>query len=82
MNRRDFLKSSAAAAAAAAFAPSSLRFEAQERGIVRYPDPWVTVIDDRFRKMVTQNAAVERLYTGTRWGEGPVWFGDGRYLYD
>ena len=26
------------------------------------------------------NAAIERLYTGTRWGEGPVWFGDGRYL--
>ena len=25
-------------------------------------------------------AAVERLYTGCRWSEGPVWFGDGRYL--
>jgi gluconolactonase len=24
--------------------------------------------------------AVERLATGLRWGEGPVWFGDGRYL--
>ena len=23
---------------------------------------------------------VHRLYTGTEWGEGPVWFGDGRYL--
>jgi len=23
---------------------------------------------------------VERLYTGCRWAEGPVWFGDGRYL--
>jgi gluconolactonase len=79
MNRRDFLKSGATAAAVA-YAPSSLRFEAQDRGIVRYPDPWVNVIDDRFRKMVNDNAAVERLYTGTRWGEGPVWFGDGRYL--
>jgi gluconolactonase len=79
MNRRDFLKSGAAAAAAA-YAPSSLRPEAQDRGIVRYPDPWVSVIDDRFRKLVTISAAVERLYTGTRWGEGPVWFGDGRYL--
>jgi gluconolactonase len=37
-------------------------------------------VDERFRKMVDDNAAVERLYTGTRWGEGPVWFGDGRYL--
>jgi gluconolactonase len=26
------------------------------------------------------NAAVERLATGMRWCEGPVWFGDGRYL--
>ncbi len=80
MNRRDFLKSSAAAAAAAACAPSSFEAQAQERGIVRYPDPWVNVIDERFRKMVNISAAVERLYTGTRWGEGPVWFGDGRYL--
>jgi len=27
-----------------------------------------------------ENAAVERLATGFRWAEGPVWFGDGRYL--
>ena len=26
------------------------------------------------------SAAVERLHTGCRWAEGPVWFGDGRYL--
>ena len=26
------------------------------------------------------NAAVERLAGGLRWAEGPVWFGDGRYL--
>jgi len=25
-------------------------------------------------------AGVERLFTGCRWAEGPVWFGDGRYL--
>ena len=23
---------------------------------------------------------MERLYTGCRWSEGPVWFGDGSYL--
>jgi gluconolactonase len=82
MNRRDFLKSGAVttAAAAVAYAPSFPQHEPQDRGIVRYPDPWVIVIDERFRKMVNENAAVERLYTGTRWGEGPVWFGDGRYL--
>ncbi|MBT5532499.1 SMP-30/gluconolactonase/LRE family protein, partial [Candidatus Poribacteria bacterium] len=36
--------------------------------------------DPRFKKYHVGNAAVERLHTGTRWSEGPVWFGDGRYL--
>lgn len=46
----------------------------------RYPDPAVRVLDERFRPYVIFNAAVERLYTGCRWSEGPVWFGDGRYV--
>jgi gluconolactonase len=46
----------------------------------RYPDPSVRVFDPRFRKYVNPFAAVERLATGGRWVEGPVWFGDGRYL--
>ena len=33
-----------------------------------------------FAKYRIMNAAVERLATGMRWCEGPVWFGDGRYL--
>jgi gluconolactonase len=45
-----------------------------------YPDPAVEVVDPRFAKYVVINAAVEHLYTGTRWAEGPVWFGDGGYL--
>jgi gluconolactonase len=51
-----------------------------ERDVVRYPDPAVEVIDPRFRQYVLGTAGVERLYTGARWSEGPVWFGDGRYL--
>jgi hypothetical protein len=47
---------------------------------VPYPDPVVAVVDPRFEKYKVNNAAVERLYTGTRWAEGPVCFGDGRYL--
>jgi gluconolactonase len=47
---------------------------------VRYPDPAVHVIDPSFAKHRINNAAVERLATGFRWAEGPVWFGDGRYL--
>ncbi len=49
-------------------------------GIVRYPDPAVEVLDPRFLKYRVQHAAVERIATGCRWAEGPVWFGDGRYL--
>ena len=46
----------------------------------RYPDPLIQVLDERFRRYVIPQSAVERLYTGCRWSEGPVWFGDGRYL--
>jgi gluconolactonase len=46
----------------------------------RYPDPAIEVLDERFASYPIFSAAVERLYTGCRWAEGPVWFGDGRYL--
>jgi len=49
-------------------------------GVVRYPDPAIEAINPRFEKYRIGNAAVERLCTGMRWSEGPVWFGDGRYL--
>jgi gluconolactonase len=42
----------------------------------RYPDPSLRVVDPRFERYVLFNAAVERLATGFRWVEGPVWFGD------
>jgi gluconolactonase len=38
------------------------------------------VIDERFRRLVTPNVHVERLWTGCRWAEGPAWFAAGRYL--
>ena len=50
------------------------------RSPVRYPDPAVISVDPRFDQLRLGMAAVERLYTGCRWSEGPVWFGDGRYL--
>ena len=46
----------------------------------RYPDPAVEILDDVFRYLRLYSASVEQLYTGCRWAEGPVWFGDGRYL--
>ncbi|MGH7152927.1 MAG: SMP-30/gluconolactonase/LRE family protein [Acetobacteraceae bacterium] len=46
----------------------------------RYPDPAVRVLHPDFNKYRLPMASVERLATGCRWSEGPVWFGDGRYL--
>lgn len=46
----------------------------------RYPDPAVRIIDPSFAKYRLPLAKVERIATGLRWSEGPVWFGDGRYL--
>ena len=46
----------------------------------RYPDPAVQVIDASFNRYRLPLASVERLFTGCRWSEGPVYFGDGRYV--
>jgi gluconolactonase len=45
-----------------------------------YPDAAIEILDPRFLKYRLFNAAVERLATGLRWGEGPVWIGDQRCL--
>src|SRR5437868_7152541 len=45
-----------------------------------YPDPAIHALDPRFEKYWLKLSAIERLTTGLRWAEGPVWFGDGRYL--
>ena len=34
------------------------------------------VCDKRFRMLIQGNGWVERLHTGSRWAEGPVWFAD------
>ena len=46
----------------------------------RYPDPAIEILDPSFAHYRLFHAAVERLATGFRWCEGPVWFGDGRFL--
>jgi gluconolactonase len=51
-----------------------------DRTILRFPDPAIEVVDERFRRLVVKHEVVERLWTGGRWLEGPVWFGDGRFL--
>ena len=51
-----------------------------DRTIVRFPDMAVEVVDQRFHDLIIWQEVVERLWTGGRWTEGPVWFGDGRYV--
>ncbi len=48
----------------------------RDRTILRFPDPAIVVVDERFRDLVPYMEVVERLWTGARWLEGPVWFGD------
>ena len=77
-SRRDFLAAGTGAAAAVALAP---RVFAQEwQPSPRYPDPLVKAIDPSFGKYRLGLAKVEKIASGQRWAEGPVWFGDGRFL--
>ena len=46
----------------------------------RYPDPAIRALDPAFKRLHLPLTSVERLWTGSRWGEGPVWLGDTRCL--
>jgi gluconolactonase len=80
MQRRTFMSLTASAATGLVLKPWAVAEGQERKGPVPYPDPTVEIVDPRFAKYVVISAAVERLYTGTRWAEGPVWFADGRYL--
>jgi gluconolactonase len=77
-DRRTFL--AAAAAVAAGAAAGLARDYGKNAQPTRYPDQDIIVLDKRFAKYKIGNAAIERLYTGMRWAEGPAWDGVGRYL--
>ncbi len=76
MTRKEFLAASGALSALASFAQADSPWQPSQR----YPDPLIRVIDASFTKYRLNLAKVERLATGMRWSEGPVWFGDGRFL--
>ena len=46
----------------------------------RVPDAAVKEVDASFARLRLPLAKIERLHTGTRWAEGPVWLGDARCL--
>src|SRR5882672_3710807 len=66
----------AAAAIAAAGGPAFAAWEPNER----YPDPAITSLDPAFNKYRIAQSTVERIATGCRWNEGPVYMGDWRSL--
>ena len=76
LNRRRFLGASSAIAGLAAL-PRAL---AQWQPSQRYPDPLIKIIDPSFAQYRLPLAKIEKIASGMRWCEGPVWFGDGRYL--
>ncbi len=76
MNRRNFLVAGTAAGALAALPRSVAQWQPSQR----YPDPAIKIIDPAFARYRLALAKVERIATGQRWAEGPVWFGDGRFL--
>ena len=75
--RRGMMTAAGAAAAVAAAAPKAF---AQWTPSERYPDPYVRDLDPSFAKYRLGLASVERIATGMRWCEGPVYFGDARCL--
>jgi gluconolactonase len=76
--RRTFLAAAATAAASSALA----REYGPSAPPVRYPDPDIIALDDRFNKYKLGNTPIQRLYHSKKmlWAEGPAWNGVGRYL--
>jgi gluconolactonase len=79
-SRREFLKAGAGVAAMAAMPGALAQTPAGWQPSARYPDPTVKVVDPSFNRYKLGLAKVERIASNCRWNEGPVWFGDGRYL--
>src|SRR5438270_12925643 len=75
-SKREFLKAGTGVAAVAAMPRAFAQWQPSQR----YPDPSVKIVDPSFGRYRLGLAKVERIASGMRWNEGPVWFGDGRYL--
>jgi gluconolactonase len=82
MDRRTFLAAAAGGAVAASLSPRVASADELPLGPLpgtRYPDPRIEVVDPRFKAKIG-NTAIERVATGLRWCEGPVYVRDGGYL--
>jgi gluconolactonase len=85
LGRRTLVKAAAAAVGSAALAPLVTRAQ-EDRDYgpdappVHYPDPDVVAITPAFDQYIQGNSAIQRLWTGGLWLEGPAWNGVGRFL--
>jgi gluconolactonase len=79
LGRRSFI-SGTIASTLAVTALGQNRDYGQGGAPVRYPDRDIVALDPRFDKYKLGNAAIQRLFTGMAWAEGPAWNGVGRYL--
>lgn len=82
MQRRAFLVGAASGVAAAVVGSEVAMADVLPLGPLpdtRYPDPRIQALDPRFKAKIG-NAAIERIATGFRWCEGPVYVRDGGYL--
>ena len=80
LTRRDVFATAGAAAATLAVQNSANAQSFDFKPNQRYPDASVEVLDPSFAKYRLFSSTVEQVATGMRWAEGPVWFGDGRYV--
>jgi gluconolactonase len=80
MTRRGVFAAAGAAATAMALPPRAGAQSFDFKPNQRYPDASVEILDPGFAKHRIFSSSVEQLASGMRWAEGPVWFGDGRYL--
>jgi len=85
LGRRTLLKAAAVAAGAAALAPAAARAQADrdygpDAPPPPYPDPDVVAVTPAFQPYIQGNSAIQRLWTGGLWLEGPAWNGVGRFL--
>src|SRR6185295_762692 len=80
--RRSFVAAMAGAAAAAVSSQVLAREYGPHAQPVRYPDPDIITLDDRFKKYALGNTPIQRLYHSNQmlWAEGPAWNAVGRYL--
>lgn len=80
LDRRSFLSAAAGAAALTAGSQLLARDYGPNAEPVRYPDPDIIALDDRFKKYKLGNTPIQRIFRGSLWAEGPAWNGVGRYL--